>query len=130
MNKNPSRKDFTRQFYRGNIPNFIVAMLAIIVVAAVNLLISWLIQEIIDVSSGNSSAFTLTELVMLTFAAVFGIVFSSFLSYISRPRFIAKAMSQYKNFAFGELTKKRNFGFFRRRHVHLYFRLFQRREKH
>ena len=106
MNKNPSRKDFTRQFYRGNIPNFIVAMLAIIVVAAVNLLISWLIQEIIDVSSGNSSAFSLAELVMLTFAAVFGIVFSSFLSYISRPRFIAKAMSQYKNFAFGELTKK------------------------
>ena len=106
MNKNPSRKNFTRQFYRGNIPIFIVAMLAIIVVAAVNLLISWLIQEIIDVSSGNSSAFSLAELVMLTFAAVFGIVFSSFLSYISRPRFIAKAMSQYKNFAFGELTKK------------------------
>lgn len=106
MNKDSLRKNFTRQFYRGNVLNFIVAMLGIMVVAAVNFLISWLIQEIIDVSSGNSSAFALNELVALTFAAVFGIVFSSFLSYISRPRFIAKAMLQYKNFAFSELTKK------------------------
>ena len=106
MNKDSLRKNFTRQFYRENVLNFIVAMLGIMVVAAVNFLISWLIQEIIDVSSGNSSAFALNELVALTFAAVFGIVFSSFLSYISRPRFIAKAMLQYKNFAFSELTKK------------------------
>lgn len=106
MNKNSLRKNFIRQFYRGNLINFTVAMLGIVVVAAVNLLISWLIQEIIDVSSGNSSAFALNELAALTLAAVFGIVFSSFLSYISRPRFISKAMSQYKNFAFGELTKK------------------------
>ncbi len=59
-----------------------------------------------DVSSGNSSRFTIFELTWLTVAALSGIVIGSFLLYISKPRFIAKAMGQYKDFAFSELTKK------------------------
>ncbi len=106
MDKKALRKNFTKQFYKGNIINFSVAMLGIITEVIVNLVLSWLIQEVVDVSCGNSSRFTLPELTLLAVLTILGVTFGSFLLYISRPKFTAKAMGQYKDFAFGELTKK------------------------
>lgn len=45
------RRSFTKQFYHGNIRYLIPAALSGVLVAGINLLISWLMQRILDVAS-------------------------------------------------------------------------------
>lgn len=100
------RKPFTRQFYRGNGWNLTLAMVQTVIMVAINLIISWLMQQLIDVSTGNTGTFSLFQLAMIAVGCVVLIVISSGLAYISKPRFICRAMEQYKNYVFGELSKK------------------------
>ena len=100
------RKLFTRQFYRGNTWNLTLAVLDTLMTVACNLVISWLMQQMIDVSGGKDTGFTLAQLGLIGLACILGIVVSCGLSYISKPRFLSRAMAQYKNFVFGEISKK------------------------
>ena len=100
------RKLFTRQFYRGNTWNLTLAVLDTLMTVVCNLVISWLMQQLIDVSGGKDTGFTLAQLGLIGLACILGIVVSCGLSYISKPRFLSRAMAQYKNFVFGEISKK------------------------
>ena len=51
-------------------------------------------------------AFALSTLVVITVGVVLGILVLTALSYLSRPRFIMRAMAQYKAYAFSKLMKK------------------------
>ena len=53
MNKSAVRKrrrSFTRQFYKGNTSAFALAVLETIILVGANLMISWLMQKLIDVT--------------------------------------------------------------------------------
>lgn len=100
------RKQFTRQFYCGNGWNLTLAVIDTLLTVACNLLISWLMQQLIDVASGGDTGFTLSQLAVIVLACVLSIAFSCGLAYISRPRFMARAMEQYKNYVFGEISRK------------------------
>lgn len=106
MNKNNLRRQFTLQFWKGNKISFSVAMTGYILQVFVNLMISWLLQQFIDASSGIDTGFTLSELILLSVGMVALLTFCAALIYFSKPKFISKAMRQYKDFAFSELTKK------------------------
>lgn len=97
---------YTRQFYKGNGFYFFLATIQIILATASNLLVSWLIQQIIDLIAGESNVFTLSQLALITVSAIalIGIAFA--FAYFSKPRFIARAIGQYKNYVFEQLTKK------------------------
>ncbi len=99
-------KPFTRQFYRGNGIYFALAMVQTVVLAAAALLVSWLIQQIIDMISGVDIGFTFTEIALLVLAGILLYAFGYVFAYISKPKFIAKAMAQYKNYVYAELSKK------------------------
>lgn len=71
-----------------------------------NLAVSGLIQMITDAASGSESQYSLGQLTFICIAVVFGIVFALQLEYHTTPRFITKAMEQYKNYAFQEIAKK------------------------
>lgn len=101
------RKRFTKQFYLNNKWNLIGAMTTTLLLALANLLISWLLQQIIDVvASGTSGRFSLLDLSLISAALVAGILLFLLVEYRVRPRFIKKAMLQYKDFAFSEIAKK------------------------
>ena len=100
------RKQFTRQFYTHNRWNLFAAIVATVLSAFANLLISWLIQQIIDAISGTPGPFSLLELTLICVAITVGIVLVLGVEYFSRPRFIQKAMQQYKDFAFAQIAKK------------------------
>ncbi len=99
-------RPYTRQFYKGNGFYFFLATIQIILVTASNLLVSWLIQQIIDLIAGESNVFTLSQLALITASAIalIGIAFA--FAYFSTPRFIARAIGQYKNYVFEQLSKK------------------------
>ena len=106
MGRKSLQRQFTLQFWKGNRITFFIAITAYIFQVFVNLMISWLLQQFIDVSSGINTGFTLLELAALSLAMIFMLVFCAVLIYFTKPKFISKAMRQYKDFAFSELMKK------------------------
>lgn len=70
-----------------------------------NLMISWLMQVLVDASNG-SGPWTATELLMLCLADIALIALSCWLTWVSFPKMISRAMSQYKNAVFAKLSRK------------------------
>lgn len=103
---NKKIRPYIRQFYRGNQGYLFLAVLLTICNTAANLMVSWLIQEIVDMASGKNVGFSFVEITALCVCALAIIVVGYGLSYISKPRFISKAVAQYKNYVFSELSRK------------------------
>ena len=59
MKKREIRRPFVRQFYRRNKSNFILAFAATVVMAFGNLVISWLLQQIMDLMAGSGNTLSL-----------------------------------------------------------------------
>ena len=55
MKKREIRRPFVRQFYRRNKLNFVLAFAATVVMAFANLVISWLLQQIMDLMAGSGN---------------------------------------------------------------------------
>ena len=105
-NKKLDIRPYTKQFYKGNIIYFIFALCEILLVSIGALLVSWLMQQLIDLIGGYDTGFTLLQLTMITLMLIGGIAVSGIISYHSKPKFITRGISQYKEYVFGELTKK------------------------
>lgn len=99
-------KPYTKQFYKGNIICLVVALGASLLMSIGSLIVSWLLQQVIDLVSGYDTAFTLTDLLAIAIMLVVGIVVVEMISYHFVPRFITRGISQYKEFIFRELSKK------------------------
>lgn len=106
MKKQQNIRPFIRQFYRGNGIRLALIVLQSIMMSVASLLLSWLLQLTIDLATGMDVGFTFWQLVLLgvgslmLFVVVFGV------AYVSQPRFVAKAMAQYKEYVFERLCKK------------------------
>ena len=99
-------RPFTRQFYRGNGLSFALAMVETLFSTAAAMMISWLIQQIIDMTTGMDIGFTFHQVVLL---AVIGLLMAAAawgFAYISRPRFTTRGIGQYKEYVFEQLCKK------------------------
>ena len=99
-------REFKAQFYRNNKLNFALAVLSALLTAALNLVIAWVLQQMIDTISGVPGAPGLPTLALFIAGILILIVALKALSYLSKPVFIQKAMEQYKNHAFQKLTQK------------------------
>ena len=99
-------KQMRAQFYRGNRGVFALAVFAALAGGTLNLIVTWLMQQLIDAASGAPGALPLAALAEITggFVVLCAVLF--LLKYASEPRFIARAMRQYKELAFQKLTEK------------------------
>lgn len=104
--KKTSIRPYIRQFYRGNAGYLALACVEMLLTTGVNILISWLLQQVLDLVSGESIGFTLGQLVLLTLGAAGLIAMGSGFRYFSVPRYKARAMAQYKTYVFQRLSKK------------------------
>lgn len=94
------------QFFRGNGLNFALALLACLLTAGLNLLIARVLQQMIDAVSGVPGAPGLGRLALLIGLILALIAAAKALEYYAKPRFLERAMRQYKDCAFGLLTQK------------------------
>lgn len=104
--KNPDIRPFTKQFYKGNVVHFIFALCEMLLGTIGALFLSWLIQQLVDLIGGYDTGLDLGQLTMITLILIIGITAANLISYHSKPRFITRGISQYKEYVFGELTKK------------------------
>ena len=106
MKRKSLKQELTAQFYRGNAANFAVAAFAALAGGSLNLIVSWIMQQLIDAASGTEGALPLSVLTEISGAFILLCVTLFLLKFASEPRFIEKAMRQYKDFAFQKLTEK------------------------
>ena len=106
MKRKTNIKPYTKQFYKKNILNFIVAFSEVLLVTAGMLTISWLLQQVTDLIAGKNSNFDLPQLSIVAGVLFVGCMLSYLISYGSKPRFITKGISQYKEYIFEKVTKK------------------------
>ena len=106
MKHKPLARQLTAQFFRGNVPMFALAVFAALTGGTLNLIVTWLMQQLIDAASGLPGALPLGQLARITGGFILLCAALMLLKYASEPRFIEKAMRQYKDFAFQKLTEK------------------------
>ena len=104
--RKPLKKQLLAQFYRGNLPMLALAVFAALAGGTLDLILSWLMQQLIDTASGIPGARPLGQLAWITGGFILLCAALMLLKYASEPRFIEKAMRQYKDFAFQKLTEK------------------------
>lgn len=106
MKAKPLKKQLESQFYHKNIPALCLAVFSSLIGGSLNLIISWLIMQLIDAASGVPGTLPIGTLAKLSGGFVVLCIAVFLLEYISMPRYIERAMLQYKNFAFRKLTEK------------------------
>lgn len=104
--KKPLGKQLRAQFFYKNIPIFCLAVFAALAAGSLNLILSWIIQELMDTAAGESEALSFRTLLLISAGFVLLCAGLSLLNYASQPRFLERAMRQYKDFAFKKLIGK------------------------
>ena len=104
--KKPLGKQLRGQFFYKNIPNFCLAVFAALAAGSLNLILSWIIQQLMDTAAGKSGALSFRTLLLISAGFVLLCAGLSLLNYASQPRFLERAMRQYKDFAFKKLIGK------------------------
>lgn len=104
--KKPLGKQLRAQFFYKNIPIFCLAVFAALAAGSLNLILSWIIQQLMDTAAGKSGALSFRTLLLISAGFVLLCAGLSLLNYASQPRFLERAMRQYKDFAFKKLTEK------------------------
>lgn len=98
---------YRKQFYKGNVLWFMIALSVTLFSAIVAILISWLLQQLIDLIGGYNTRFSLYQLIEITLLLIIvGIGLVDMISYYSKPKFITRGISQYKEYIYEQLIKK------------------------
>lgn len=104
QNKKKNR-EFIHQLYYKNRINFIVTIILTIAMSSLNLMLSWLIQQIMDCTANQD----MQALVRSAWIVIIVVVIYTIANVMYRavyPRFLQRAMQQYRDYAFSRLTQK------------------------
>lgn len=99
-------KPYIHQFYKDNGWRFALALTVTPILTVSTMMVSWLIQVIIDLATGADVGLSFSQVVLLTIAGILLDGSAYFLAYHSKPRFIAKGIGQYKDHVFDRLCQK------------------------
>ena len=99
MKRKSLKRELVAQFYRENRAAFIVAVFASLATGTLNLIVSWILQQLIDTASGVSGALSLGTLAIVTGGFILLCAIFQLFCLASEPKFIARAMRNYKDFA-------------------------------
>lgn len=100
------KKQLVSQFYHKNIPAFTLAIFAAVVGGSLNLILSWIIKQLIDTAAGEANALPLLTLLKISGGFLLLCALAFLLRYLSFPYYIRRAMCQYKEFALQKLLGK------------------------
>lgn len=104
--KHKLRYDYTVQFYKRNHMLYWISMAMSVCTIILNFGITWLMQQMLDTVSKVPGSLSLASLGLLTAGIILLIVLFKQIDYWATPMFIQRAMVQYKDYAFGKLTRK------------------------
>ena len=89
------KRQLIAQFYRGNIPAFCAAIAIMIPLGLMNVVLSWIIQEMMDGITGVPGALDFTAILAVAAALIVGATVLLLLRREVEPRFIRRALRQF-----------------------------------
>lgn len=104
QNKKKSREFKRRLFYKNKMC-FIASVIMTIVMSFLNLMISWLIQQIMD-SMANQNMQSVVRCAWIAASVVIAYTVANAVYRAVYPRFLQRAMQQYRDYTFSRLTQK------------------------
>ena len=120
MKKREIRRPFVRQFYRRNKLNYVLAFAATVVMAFANLVISWLLQQIMDLMAGSGNTLSLGGICWVLLGIVATIILVGAVRAYALPRFFTRAMGQYKDLRLQPAVKEEHLHLFPRESTSTY----------
>ena len=106
MNADSVARALRGSFYRKNRLAFAAVALGSLLNAVLNLILSWLMQQLIDAAAGAPGALPFVMLVRACGGFFLLIFCGAALLFCAKPRFLAAAMEQYRNCAVSYLMQK------------------------
>lgn len=101
------RRAYIRPFFRGNLWCLaLIVLYSVLLTISAGLMISWLLQIITDVATGASADYTLGQLIALCALDAGFVTLGYWLARLSKPRFLARAIGQYREYVFQRLAEK------------------------
>lgn len=100
-----NRKEYLANFFKDNKLNIFLALILYVVSSLTNIVSSWYLQVIVDTVT-KSSNFTFWNLLLIALAILLALSLSTVIGVFAYPRFLSKAISQYKDYAFEKLLRK------------------------
>ena len=105
-NKHDLSRSYRKCFYKDNHFNYLLALVTTFLNTAISFGATWLLQQTLDTATGISDTYTLKDLaIYIVYFLIFYLILKG-LMYISKPRYIKRAMCQFKDYAFKKLTSK------------------------
>ena len=104
--KNSIYKSLNNRFFYKNKIAFTFMNVAALITAFLNIAISWLMQQLVDVASGKNNLFNFNQLFLISLIFFTCFITVIVIKYFAWPGFMKRAMRQYKEFAFEEITGK------------------------
>ncbi len=99
-------RPYIRQLYRGSGGLLALAASATVLNAATSLSCAWLLLQVVDLISGVNDKYTLPQL-LLAAILMAGLQVAAYgCEYFSKPRLYAKAIAQYQNYVFRQISRK------------------------
>lgn len=105
------KKQLIAQFYHKNKLLFFICILGTFIDAGLGLVLSWILQQLIDTASGVKGAIDLAVLAKISIGFMLICFVFLFIDALAQPRFVEKALRQYKDFAFKKLMDKHMMSF-------------------
>ena len=99
-------KQLRKQLFLRSKKWLVIASFTIIILSIYNIIVSWLLQKIIDIAAGNDPT-PLTEVIVVVVVSFLIFIVAYILYRTARPRYIQAAMSQYKSYVFEKILDKR-----------------------
>lgn len=99
-------REYTALFYHKNRVCFVLAFFSGLFTIVINLGITWVMQQMVDTASQVPGALPVQTLAVYVAAIVFLILLFKQITYFTKPRFMQRALLQYKDFVFRRLTQK------------------------
>lgn len=103
MKKN---KQLRKQLFLHSKVWLFIAIVTITILSIYNIIVSWLLQKIIDIAAGNDST-PLAEVIIVAVISFMIFIVAYAFYRTARPRYIQAAMSQYKSYIFEKILDKR-----------------------
>ncbi len=106
MKKTSHKTTLAASFFQHNHFDWSLCLTCEIVMGLLNVLLSWLIQQLMDAAVGSTAALPLPTLFWLTLGLIALVIVTFSLRRRVLPNFLQRAMLQYKNQVYQELTQK------------------------
>ena len=105
--KNKSiKKQLISCFYKGNIALYCVLLVGTLVSSTLNLIVSWIMQQLVDTSTGEAGALSLPLLTEISAALILLCIVCYLVDLAAKPRFFAGQLNNIRILPLKSLRKK------------------------